>query len=91
MSKMEIIYKIETLKEWESLIEAAKAEAEELRNSLKSELQVRGVEELAVGQYIIRNTPVLSNRFDSTSFKRIYGELYKAFTKQVHSSRFSIA
>ena len=91
MSQMEIIRKIECLKEWENLIEAAKMEADELRNSIKQELEIRGVDELAAGQYVVRFTPVLSNRFDTTSFKRIYGELYKSFTKQVSSKRFSIA
>ena len=33
---------------------------------------------------------VLTNRFDSTAFKREYGELYKRFTKQISSRRFSI-
>ena len=31
------------------------------------------------GKFIIRWTPVLSNRFDSTAFKKLYGELYKSF------------
>ena len=91
MSKSELISKIEALNEWETLMEEAKAEAEALRDSLKAELTDRGVEELEAGQYIIRYTSVLSNRFDTTSFKKIYGDLYKAFTKQTASKRFSIA
>lgn len=91
MSKSELISKIEALNEWEALMEEAKAEAEALRDSLKAELTDRGVEELEAGQYIIRYTSVLSNRFDTTSFKKIYGDLYKAFTKQTASKRFSIA
>ena len=48
-------------------------------------------EELEVGEHIIRYTSVLSNRFDTTNFKKAYGEIYKKFTKQVASRRFSIA
>ena len=48
-------------------------------------------EELEVGAYIVRWTSVLSNRFDSTAFKKEHDELYKRFTKQVASKRFSIA
>ena len=48
-------------------------------------------EEMVVGAYIIRWTSVLSNRFDTTGFKKIYGDLYKAFTKQTSSRRFSIS
>jgi predicted phage-related endonuclease len=51
----------------------------------------RGTEELTAGAYIIRWTSILSNRFDSTSFKKVYGDLYKAFTKQTASRRFSIS
>ena len=91
MSKNELVSKIEALNEWEALMEEASAEAEALRDSLKAELTERGVEELEAGQYIIRYTSVLSNRFDTTSFKKIYGDLYKAFTKQTASKRFSIA
>ena len=49
------------------------------------------IEELQAGQYIVRWTSVLSNRFDTTSFKKVYGDLYKAFTKQSASRRFSIS
>ena len=91
MSKHELVSKIEALHEWEALMEEAKAEADALRDSLKAELTERGVEELEAGQYIIRYTSVLSNRFDTTAFKKIYGDLYKAFTKQTASKRFSVA
>lgn len=91
MSKNELVAKIEALQEWEAVMEEARAEAEALRDSLKSELLERGVEELEAGRFIIRYTSVLSNRFDTTSFKKIYGDLYKAFTKQTASKRFSIA
>ncbi len=91
MSKNEMICKIESLKEWENLLDEAQAQVEALKDELKFELTDRGVEELEAGQYIIRYTNVLSNRFDSSSFKKVYGELYKAFTKQVASKRFSIA
>ena len=91
MSKNELIQRIEELNSWEQLMEEARAEAEALRDSLKAELTERGVEELEAGQYIIRYTSILSNRFDTTAFKKVYGDLYKAFTKQTASKRFSIA
>lgn len=91
MSKSELISKIEALNEWEALMEEAKAEAEAIRDSIKAEMLDRETEELEAGQYIIRWTPVLSNRFDTTAFKKLYGDLYKAFTKQTASKRFSIS
>lgn len=46
---------------------------------------------LVAGQYIIRYTAVLSNRFDTTAFKKVMPEIYKAYTKQVSSRRFTIS
>ena len=91
MSTIEITSKIEALKELETLIEEAKAEAEALRAEIKAEMVNRNAEEMEAGQYIVRWTSVLSQRFDSTSFKKVMPDVYKSFTKQVASRRFSIA
>ena len=91
MSANEITTKIESLRELEELIEEAKVEAESLRDEIKAEMLSRNTEEMSVGQYIVRFTSVLSNRFDTTGFKRAYGELYKEFTKQTASRRFTIS
>ena len=91
MSRYEIVAKIEALNEWEAVIEEAKAEAEAIRDSIKQEMLERETEELTAGQYIVRWTSVLTNRFDTTSFKKTYGDLYKAFTKQSASRRFTIS
>ena len=91
MSRNELIAKIEALNEWEQLMEEAKAQAEAIKESLKDELLERNVEELEAGSYIIRWTSVLSNRFDTTAFKKVYGDLYKTFTKQTASRRFTIS
>ena len=91
MSRNEIIAKIEALTEWEAVIEEAKAEAEAVRDSIKAEMMERNTEELEAGQYIVRWTSILSNRFDTTAFKREHGDLYQAFTKQSASRRFTIS
>ena len=91
MSTIEITSKIEALKELEALIEEAKAEVETLRDEIKTEMLNRNTEEMEAGQYIVRWTSVLSQRFDTTGFKKAYGDLYKDFTKQIASRRFSIA
>ena len=91
MSTTEITTKIEALKDLEALIEEAKVEAEALRDDIKTEMLNRNTEELEAGQYIVRWTSVLSQRFDTTGFKKAYGDLYKEYTKQIASRRFSIA
>ena len=91
MSTVEITTKIDALKELEALIEEAKVEAENLRDEIKQEMLNRDTEELEAGQYIVRWTSVLSQRFDTTAFKKVMPDVYKAYTKQVSSRRFSIA
>ena len=68
-----------------------KAKADALREQLKEEMVRQNVEELIAGAYILRYTPIISNRFDSTTFKRLYADLYKDFTKPVSSRRFSVS
>lgn len=91
MSKIELLAKIELLNKCEAMMEELKAEADTIRNTIKAEMEAREVEELIAGQYIVRYTAVLSNRFDSTAFKKVMPEIYKAYTKQVSSRRFSIS
>ena len=90
MTKNEIIAMIETINNYDELAAKAKAKADAIRESLKEEMIRLDTEELAAGAYIIRYTNVISNRFDSTTFKRLYADLYKDFTKPSMSRRFSI-
>lgn len=90
MSTIELSTVIEKLKEWEAIQAEAAAEVETLKDTIKAEMNSRGVEELEAGQYIARFTTVLSTRFDSTQFKRDFPLEYKEYTKQVTSRRFSI-
>lgn len=91
MSQNEMVKKIEALNEWEAIIADAQAEAEAIRDAIKAEMMEQDTEELTAGQYIVRWTSVLTNRFDTTAFKKVYGDLYKAFTKQSASRRFTIS
>lgn len=83
--------KIEQLKELEELIAEAQAEVEALKDEIKEEMLKQNKEEMEVGRFIVRWTTVLSNRFDSTAFKKVMPDVYKAYTKQVTSRRFSVS
>ena len=91
MTKKEIIAQIELMNEWERVIEEAKAEVEVIKDSIKAEMADRDLDELEAGSYIVRYKTVATSRFDSTSFKKTYEDLYKAFLKQSTSRRFSIS
>ena len=91
MSKNEMVAKIEALNEWEAIIADAQAEAEAIRDEIKAEMLNLNTQELVAGQYIVRWTSVLTNRFDTTAFKKALPEIYKSFTKTSESRRFSIS
>ena len=91
MATNELINKIEALNEWEALMEEARQEADAIRDSLKQELLNRNTEELEAGKYIIRYQSIVSNRFDSSAFKKLMPDVYKSFIRQSTSKRFSIA
>ena len=91
MSKNEMITMIETMNNYDDLAAKAKEKADAIRTALKDEMLRLETEELAVGSYILRYTSIVSNRFDSTTFKRLYADLYKDFTKPVSSRRFTVS
>ena len=91
MSKTEIITKIETIRELEELIEEARNEADALRDTIKQMMLNDEIEEMEVGQYMVRYQSIVSNRFDSSAFKKALPEVYKSFIRQSTSKRFSIA
>lgn len=82
---------IETMNNYDDLAAKVKAKADAIRATIKEQMERQAVEELICGPYIVRYSTVLSNRFDATTFKRLYADLYKDFTKQVSSRRFTVS
>lgn len=91
MSTMELTSRITELEELEELMAELKAEIEGIKDELKSHMDNMGVEALSVGTHIIRYTSVLSQRFDTTAFKKALPQIYTAYIKQTQSKRFSIS
>lgn len=89
MSTIELTGKIKELRELQSLIEEAQAEAEAIRDTIKAHMG--DSEELRAGEYKITWKPVTSARFDSTAFKATHRDLYEQYTKQQTTRRFCIA
>ena len=91
MRNNEIRLTVEELQTLYAQADALKAEITAREAMIKDEMEARETEELNLGNVIIRFTSVLSNRFDTTSFKKLHKDLYNEFIKQVASRRFSIA
>lgn len=75
-------------------LEIAKKELEEklkkAKSGIKDIMKAEGVTEIKTDKFIIRNTPVTTNRFDTTKFKKEHIDLYEAYTVASTSERFSI-
>ena len=83
--------KIAELKELEALAEELKAEIDGIKDEVKAVLVDYQTEELIVGAYTVRYTTVLTQRFDSITFKKKLPELYGSYLKQTESRRFTIS
>jgi predicted phage-related endonuclease len=91
MSAMEIVSKIETLKELEALIKEAQEEAEALKEEIKAEMTRQNTEQMKAGRYVVHWTVVHTDRFDSKAFQKSHLDIYNMYVKETISRRFSIS
>lgn len=89
MSTTELEMKIRELRQLQSLIEEAQAEAEGIRDAIKAHMG--DSEELRAGEYKITWKSVTSSRLDSKALKAAAPELVERFTKTTTARRFCVA
>lgn len=71
--------RIKKLKALEEQKKALATQIEGLQEENKKDMESKGTEEMKVGIFIIRFTSVLSNRFDTKSFKEKHGTVPRCF------------
>lgn len=84
---------LKELKEYDEMMKALKAEVEKLQTECKEYMTENNLTEVFNEDKTIvaRYTEVISNRFDTTSFKKSeWAELYQEYTKKVTSMRFTL-
>lgn len=89
MNKSQISAKIRHLRELEELIGEAQAEAEAVRDSIKSYMGDK--EEVRAGGYQVTWRTVKGRRFDAWALRRAMPDTYAAFTRETLSRRFLIS
>lgn len=89
MSSYELESRIRELRQLQSLIEEAQAEAEAIKDTIKAHMG--DAQELRAGEYKVTWKPVTSSRLDSKALKVAAPELVERFTKTVTSRRFCVA
>ena len=90
INKKSLMRKLIEWDEVEALEKEIKARKERLENEMKGEMDRRGVTELEVGNRVVRWTPYVSQRFDSTGFRKAEPEMYAEYVKEVKGRRFSV-
>ena len=91
MSERMIANRVKKLKALEAQQKEIEAQIEALKDEIKADMQERGVEQQAAGDFLIRWTTVVSSRFDSKAFQKEHAVMYSRYLKQTESRRFSIA
>lgn len=91
MTNLNLDERIAELKELEAMAKQINEEAEAIKDEIKAELNRRQTAEVTTVHYTVRYKEVTSSRFDSKSFKAEHSELYKAYTKESTSKRFTIS
>jgi len=90
MTQRVLIGRVNKLKALETQIRALERQAEEVKTGIKEDMEQKGLEEQAAGEYIIRFKAMVTNRFDSKAFREAHNGLYKRYTKELATKRFSI-
>jgi predicted phage-related endonuclease len=91
MTAEELTTTVHSLKELMNMKEELEAEITAAQDAIKAEMTARDTDEMTVGVFKVRWTKVISNRFDTTAFKKAHEDIYGLFTKAAETRRFSIA
>ncbi len=91
MSMNEMESKIRELRQLQALIDEATAEAEAIKDTIKSSMTAQGTDELRAGEYKVTWKAVTSSRLDSKALKAALPDVVERFTKTTTSRRFCVA
>ena len=90
MSMNEMESKIRELRQLQALIDEATAEAEAIKDTIKSSMTAQGTDELRAGEYKVTWKAVTSSRLDSKALKAALPDVYGQFCRSSASRRFTI-
>lgn len=91
MGEKAIENRVKKLKGIEEQMKALQLEATKLKEEIKKEMEARELEELKVGNFLVRWKSIATNKFDTKAFSKEYSYLYEQFIKKSESKRFTVA
>lgn len=80
---------IREIKEYQQMQEQLKAEIEKLKADAIEYLDQNEIDEYLCDEGKITYRQVISNRFDSTAFKKDFGDIYEEYLKKTSNMRFT--
>lgn len=80
---------IKEIKEYQAMQEDLKKQIELLKNQAVEYLESNEIDEFLCDEGKITYREVISNRFDSTSFKKDFADIYAEYSKKTSSMRFT--
>ena len=81
MNNIELNKKLRELKELKIMQDELQAEIDSLQDEIKSYMSEAHIDTLSVDVFKVTYKDVISNRFDSTAFKKTHQELYNQYLK----------
>jgi predicted phage-related endonuclease len=90
MGQNELTKAIRELKELKAYREQLDAEITAIEEQIKAEMDAQGVEEMRVDIFKVMWKKIVSNRFDTTAFRKAHEDIYGLFTKATESRRLQI-
>ena len=90
MTQKTLLKKVNTLKTLEERKKAIEKQMEIIQEEVKQELQARGTEEEAVGDWMVRFKAVISNKFNARAFAADHPKLYQKYMGQSQTMRFTV-
>ena len=90
MTYMERTAKAEKLMKITAQIKKLQSIESELKKEFQDEMLATGETIIEAGNLLIKWTPYVENRFDTTSFRKEHEKMYKRYVKESERRRFSI-
>lgn len=91
MSERQMINRVKKLKALEAQQKELESQIEKLKEEIKADMDAKGIEQQQAGDFLVRWTMVVANRFDTRAFQKEHENLYTQYMKQTTSRRFTIA
>jgi predicted phage-related endonuclease len=90
MSEKTLLKKVNSLKDLEIQKNSIEKQMAVLQEEIKKELEARGSEEAAIGDWTVRFNAVISNKFNSKAFAADHPILYKRYMASAQTMRFTV-